>query len=139
MTIEIKEGRYMAALFFLPVQLNNDLEGDLMGAIYRDPGETAFTMIYRMRWYRDASCGLNSNDEKRWYKGVLERLTIETAEAHEERAVGGIAGALLVVAGMAPRGPISLLRPRSDDPNVTIEMFRAHPEWAHMFPAAGQA
>ncbi|HEX9640570.1 MAG TPA: hypothetical protein VGB13_04580 [Candidatus Krumholzibacteria bacterium] len=116
MTLRVYQGRYFARLFFLPVT-SGDADGDVLGAVYRDEGESAWRFWYRFRWYRDARV-FESEDQKTFYEGTASADLGETLTAM--RAALGV---------LVARGPFEEIVVDSADPEIVITLLGEQP-WA---------
>lgn len=73
MTLEIKDGRFFYAMWFVPLVHPKDMDGvcyehgDWHAAVYKDEGEADVCLFYRFRYYVDGKAGLASNDKKSFY------------------------------------------------------------------------
>jgi len=69
MTIEFKEGRYFAAMWFI----SNDDDRDWHGALYRDnEKDSPWEFRYRFRYYNEASKNpFDGEDRKNWYTATM--------------------------------------------------------------------
>lgn len=130
MTIEIFKGRYFAALMYCEVDVGK--EGNIMGAIYRDKGERALNLLYRIRWYRDERLDDQSKDEKKWWHMRKEPEPGESDEDFEKDAVSKLRLAITLICRVAgaPNAKPEFITPRSDDPDVVINLV-ALQNWAH--------
>jgi hypothetical protein len=73
MSIEIKDGRYFAAMWFVgPGRTPDGRTVDVHGALWRDPGQH-WVLQYRFRYYADDRVDASSEDDKSWYRGELAR------------------------------------------------------------------
>src|SRR5579872_3595907 len=53
-------------MFYLEL-LFKGRRGNMMGALYKEPGAEVWTFKYRTRWYVDEDLTSNSKDERNWY------------------------------------------------------------------------
>jgi len=81
-TIEVKEGRYFAAQWFV-----HGLERDFLAAVYQDAGEDTWHLVYRFRYYAKGSTPHDGRDEKSWYhvKAVPDGREKKKSEAEMRR------------------------------------------------------
>lgn len=116
-TIEIKEGRYFAKMWFL-----EGGDKDWMAAVYRDPGKP-FTLQYRFRYYNSPD-PWDEGDKKSWYTATAP------PEMTEEDIVGKTDLMANTMACMGFGGKVHPLVLKSDDPKfITGEMAKQF--WAH--------
>ena len=117
MTIEIKEGRYFAKMWFL-----EGGDKDWMAAVYRDPGGP-FILQYRFRYYRSED-PWDEGDRKSWY------VATAPPEMTEEDIVGKTDMMANTMACMGFGGKVHPLVLQSDDPKfITGEMAKQF--WSH--------
>ena len=68
MSIELREGRFVKSLFYTELKILGPDVGNLMGWLYKDPGEDEWHFEYRFRYYEDDHNGITqkSKDRKAW-------------------------------------------------------------------------
>ncbi len=129
----LKEGRYVAALWIVPLRNARDTHGhfyehaDWLATLYRDEGERDFHCHYRFRYYVDDRA--HDSDDKKSAYGV--KFTGKT-EA-EAMAIMGLL-AENIAAGPGRRGPraeIHKLLIGSSDMKLIIERLQTE-EFFHM-------
>jgi hypothetical protein len=73
MALDIKDGRFFYAMWFVPLDKPIDRDGvlyrhgDWHAAVYKDEGEDDICLYYRFRYYVDGKTGLESDDKKSVY------------------------------------------------------------------------
>lgn len=129
MTIEIQDGRYFAAIWFVGPGVTPDgRRVDLHGALWRDP-ESHWVLQYRFRYIRDARVDASSEDEKSWYRGDLKSVDA----AREEEIVARITRAFEQMAATMGRKPeeVATVLVRSAV-SADVMSALASQSWGHM-------
>ena len=127
----LKEGRYVAALWIVPLRDACDKEGqfyeqaDWLATLYRDEGERDFQCHYRFRYYVDDRAH-DSEDKKSAY-GVKFTGKSET----EAMAIMGLLAENIATSGHGPRAEIHKLLIGSGDPTFIIERLQTE-QFFHM-------
>jgi hypothetical protein len=117
----IEDGVYYSRIFFAEIKVGR--QGNIMGAIYTEPGECRWRFTYRFRWYNDDRVDRTSKDEKSWYDCVSDKPLGEVIDA---------ARFLFAAAsGAAGEHGYSELVVESDRPADVFKILSAQP-WAHM-------
>lgn len=126
MTIEIVEGRYFAATWFLGPGRVGEECADIHGALWRDPGGP-WTIQFRIRYYADARTGSSSEDRKVWHRGVCT-----DRDASEEDVIGTTSETFAQMAEIinAPRSSICTVLLQTDRADKVIALIAKQP-WAH--------
>lgn len=126
--IEFKAGRYVSRIYFL---CSSSADFDVMGCLYRDPGEPFF-LVFRFRYYTgDQSKGpWEDGDAKSWTKVEFKRKDGTLGEEDE-----AIAMCSKTFGGLAAQGELDLhtLVACTDDSEKIAALLRAQP-WVHMKP-----
>ncbi len=119
MTIEFKDGRYFAAVWFIDGGSNHR---DWMGAVYKDEGEP-WQLKYRFRYYHSVD-PWSDKDTKSWYSATIDE------KAPEAEVVGKIdeMARVMVVAGFGPHAHKLVLQ--SSDAKFCGEQLSKQ-FWAH--------
>jgi hypothetical protein len=126
--IDFKDGRYVAAIWFVPLENMVDREGiryahgDWHAVLYKDDGEERFRAAMRFRYYVDDKVH-DSGDKKSWYQ-----VSFPGTEAEALSAFGKVVNGL---AGMGRGANIHKLIIRSSDPKFIFERLMAE-GWAHL-------
>lgn len=127
--IEIRDGRYFAALVYFDFKLPDQV-GNFMGAVFRDNGERCFHFVYRFRYVVDDVLDSSSKDRKSWHSATIDRADDADDAAFEERAVMGLQLLVDTVCSVGLGARPSLIRPRSDKASVVMGML-AKQSFAH--------
>ncbi len=127
--IEIKEGTYVSAMWFLPLHRPKDAdgvtyeEGDWMCTLYRLKGEIAFRASMRFRYYLDDKAH-DSKDKKSGYM-------LGFKEGQDESACLAIIADLTKDLVAASGETLYKLVLRSDDPAFILKRL-SEEEWVSM-------
>lgn len=117
--IEIKPGRYFSQWWFLCA---DGTPMDVLGALFRDEGESDWQLIYRFRYYDASSVEpFDDKDEKRWYHMRVK----DRDETDALKSANSVFG-LLVHAGLN----MHILPTRTDDPEEVIKALERE-KWFH--------
>lgn len=120
-TIEIKPGRYFAAIVFI----GGKHPRDYLAAVWRDV-EGPWHLDYRFRYYKDSK-NFDSDDEKSAYSVTMDR------DVPEEKVVATVRMIAEMLVEEDFNEKLTFLEPKSDDPQVVGELFIKQP-WAHLQP-----
>lgn len=99
--LELKEGRYIAAIWFVPLRDAVDQSGrlfrraDWMATLYRDEGIEAFKLHYRFRYYVD--------DKVRDSKDVSSGYAVDLVGKTEREATKIVSAAAAAIAGFTKK------------------------------------
>ena len=120
MTIEIRDGRYFAAMWFIAGDGH-----DWHAALYHDAApEAPWELVFRFRYYDDNEIH-DSQDHKSWYKSIAPRTrTEEQVVADVERLVAD----LMTSGRYDERFPTVVIQ--SDRPEAVADKLSRQP-WAH--------
>lgn len=92
MTLDIKDGRFFYAMWFVPLDNPKDMDGvrydhgDWHAAVYKDEGEDEVCLFYRFRYYVDGKTGFKSNDKKSFYIARSRESAIAVISAVDQVA-----------------------------------------------------
>ena len=128
MTIEFKDGRYFAALWYL----EDEPRGNWMGAVYRDP-DGIWYLLYRHRYYVDDVTDPleESQDVKNWH-GFMMNPVANDPVANEAMLVASVDAMLSVMQemGYGKGYTVQKITPRSDRAAVVAKMLTVQ-KFAH--------
>lgn len=111
MAIEVKDGRYFSRF------LLGDLPGgSLLGAVFRDEDDDDWTLLFRLRIFRD-----DDNDHQQWWSVAIRNRTQIRADFEAKRALTNVS---LELGG---GGDIEEIVIDSDDPLKVAEVMSRNP------------
>lgn len=118
--LDVKPGRYFVGVWFVS---GGERQMDWMATLFRDPGETRWTMRSRFRYYAPASKDPNDGkDERSNHEGA-----IEGSEKEVMAKIDYVANALVTASGMQ----LDYVPMMTDDAEAIIERLRSKP-WCHV-------
>ena len=127
--IEIHEGRYVSAIWFV-----QGVDQDFLGALWRDEGEN-FIFDFRVRNYADNLIGSKSKDKLTPYR-------VEFLDGDSESFAVGVVGKIvssLKFLDFTAYDPPEMIVVKSDSPIEIVELLAMQP-WAHTgFVGAAEA
>ncbi len=127
----LKEGRYVAALWMVPLENARDTDGrlyeqaDWLATLYRDEGERDFKCHYRFRYYVDDKA--HDSDDKKSAYGV----TFTGKSEPEAMAIMGKLAENIATSGSGPRAKIHKLLINSSDPMLIAKRMQSE-DFFHM-------
>jgi hypothetical protein len=120
MTIEFKEGRYIAAIAFIG---SDEHPRDWMATLWKD-AEGPWRCDYRFRYYKDDK-SFDSEDEKNWYAFAAPD------DWTKERAVAFLKSMADQLVEKGFGSELSWLTPDSDNPDLILHLL-SQQKWANV-------